>query len=100
MRIACPPLLYSCEFLNFSRSKNVTELATRKAIRELEGSNDTDVSAYKNPESPEYAAMVDAIRKKLNLTPLKFQHLNDLIEAIGLPKEKVCTHCWDNSSYS
>ena len=100
MRIACPPLLYSCEFLNFSRSKNVTELATRKAIRELEGSNDTDVSAYKNPETPEYAAMVDAIRKKLNLTTLKFQHLNDLIEAIGLPKEKVCTHCWDNSSYS
>lgn len=100
MRIACPPLLYSCEFLNFSRSKNVAELATRKAIRELEGSNDTDVSAYKNPESPEYAAMVDAIRKKLNLTTLKFQHLNDLIEAIGLPKEKVCTHCWDNSSYS
>jgi len=100
MRIACPPLLYSCEFLNFSRSKNVAELATRKAIKELVGKSDTDVTAYKNPESPEYAAMVDVIRRKLNLTTLKFQRLDDLVEAIGLPKEKLCTHCWDNSSYS
>lgn len=100
MRIACPPLLYSCEFLNFSRSKNVAELATRKAIKELVGKSDTDVTDYKNPESPEYAAMVDVIRRKLNLTTLKFQRLDDLVEAIGLPKEKLCTHCWDNSSYS
>jgi amidophosphoribosyltransferase len=100
MRIACPPLLYSCEFLNFSRSKNVAELATRKAIKELEGRSNADVTAYQNPESPEYAAMVDEIRQKLNLTTLKFQRLDDLVEAIGLPKEKLCTHCWDNSSYS
>jgi len=100
MRIACPPLLYSCEFLNFSRSKNVAELATRKAIKELVGKSDTDVTAYKNPESAEYAAMVDVIRRKLNLTTLKFQRLDDLVEAIGLPKEKLCTHCWDNSSWS
>jgi amidophosphoribosyltransferase len=100
MRIACPPLLYSCEFLNFSRSKNVAELATRKAIKELEGHNDSDISAYTNPESKEYLAMVGAIRQKLNLTTLKFQRLDDLVEAIGLPKEKLCTHCWDNSSYS
>ncbi len=100
MRIACPPLLYSCEFLNFSRSKNVAELATRKAIKELEGSSDTDVTAFKNPESPQYAAMVDVIRQKINITTLKFQRLDDLVEAIGLPKEKLCTHCWDNSSYS
>lgn len=100
MRIACPPLLYSCEFLNFSRSKNVAELATRKAIKELEGRSIADVTAYQNPESPEYAAMLDEIRQKLNLTTLKFQRLDDLVEAIGLPKEKLCTHCWDNSSYS
>jgi len=100
MRIACPPLLYSCEFLNFSRSKNVAELATRKAIKELEGRSTANVTAYQNPESPEYAAMVEAIRQKLNLTTLKFQRLDDLVEAIGLPKEKMCTHCWDNSSYS
>jgi amidophosphoribosyltransferase len=100
MRIACPPLLYSCEFLNFSRLENVAELATHKAIKELEGVNNADVTAYQNPESPEYAAMVDEIRQKLNLTTLKFQRLDDLVEAIGLPKEKLCTHCWDNSSYS
>lgn len=100
MRIACPPLLYSCEFLNFSRSKNVTELATRKAIFELEGNSDTDIAEYSNPESDKYHAMVDVIRKKLNLTTLRFQRLEDLVDAIGLPKEKVCTHCWDNSSYS
>ncbi len=100
MRIACPPLLYSCEFLKFSRSKNVAELATHKAIKELEGRINADVTAYQNLESPEYAAMVDEIRQKLNLTTLKFQRLDDLVEAIGLPKEKLCTHCWDNSSYS
>jgi amidophosphoribosyltransferase len=100
MRIACPPLLYPCEFLNFSRSKNISELATRKAIFELEGRSDTDITEYNNPESDKYHAMVDNIRKKLNLTTLKFQRLEDLVDAIGLPKEKVCTHCWDNSSYS
>lgn len=100
MRIACPPLLYSCEFLNFSRSKNISELATRKAVRELEGRSDIDITPYNNPDSPEYAAMVDSIRQKLNLSTLIFQRLEDLVEAIGLPKEKLCTHCWDNSSYS
>lgn len=100
MRIACPPLLHSCEFLNFSRSKNITELATRKAIREIEGYSPEDVSRYNNPDTEEYGQMVDVIRKKLNLTTLKFQRLEDLVEAIGLPKEKLCTHCWDKSSYS
>jgi amidophosphoribosyltransferase len=100
MRIACPPLLYSCEFLNFSRSKNISELATRKAIKELEGRNLNHVDRYMDPDSDEYSAMIDVIRKKLNLTTLGFQRLEDLVEAIGLPKEKLCTHCWDNSSYS
>jgi amidophosphoribosyltransferase len=100
MRIACPPLLYSCEFLNFSRSKKISELATRKAIMQLEGEYDVDMTDYNNTESDKYKAMVDIIRKKLNLTTLMFQRLDDLVEAIGLPKEKICTHCWDNSSYS
>jgi amidophosphoribosyltransferase len=100
MRIACPPLLYSCEFLNFSRSKNIAELATRKAIREIEGRTPEDVTRYMDPDSAEYAAMVDVMRQKLNLTTLTFQRLEDLVEAIGLPKDKLCTHCWDNSSYS
>ncbi len=99
MRVACPPLLYSCPFLNFSRSKKVTELATRKAMMKLEGDPETDPSRYQEPESEKYRAMVDKIRESLNLTSLAFQRLDDLVAAIGLPKEKLCTHCWDNSSY-
>lgn len=99
MRIACPPLTYPCEFLNFSRSRKTLELATRTAIRQLEGTEDVDLSKYSDPESDEYKAMVDRICKNLGLTSLKFQKLSDLVEAIGLPKEKLCTHCWDGSSY-
>lgn len=98
MRVACPPLLYPCEFLNFSRSRKITELATRKAITTLEGDHGVDIKRYEDPDSGEHQAMTDIIRKKLNLTTLKFQRINDLVGAIGLPKEKVCTHCWDNSS--
>lgn len=99
MRIACPPLTYPCEFLNFSRSRKTLELATRTAISQLEGTEDVDLSKYSNPESEEYKAMVERIRKNLGLTSLKFQKLDDLVEAIGLPKKKLCTHCWDGSSY-
>ena len=99
MRIACPPLLYPCDFLNFSRSKKAMELATRKAIRSLEGDKETDFRDYKNPDSEKYQAMTETIRKTLNLTSLTFQRIDDLVEAIGLPKEKLCTHCWDNSSH-
>jgi amidophosphoribosyltransferase len=98
MRIACPPLIYPCEFLNFSRSRTTLELATRKAILKLEGHEDVDFSKYANHETEEYARMVEQIKSDLNLTSLKFQKLDDLVEAIGLPKEKLCTHCWDNSS--
>jgi amidophosphoribosyltransferase len=99
MRIACPPLVYPCEYLNFSRSRTTLELAARKAIFELEGKEDSDFSKYANSETQEYAMMVEQIRKDLDLTSLKFQKLDDLVEAIGLPKEKLCTHCWDGSSY-
>ncbi len=99
MRIACPPLIYPCEYLNFSRSRTKLELATRKAIFKLEGTEDVDYKKYANPDTQEYKNMVEQIRKDLGLTSLKFQHLPDLVEAIGLPKEKLCTHCWDSSSY-
>ncbi|HPR33331.1 MAG TPA: amidophosphoribosyltransferase [Prolixibacteraceae bacterium] len=99
MRIACPPLIYPCEFLNFSRSRNTLELASRKAILKLEGKEETDFSKYADPDTQEYANMVEQIRKDLNLTSLKFQKLDDLVDAIGLPKEKLCTHCWDGSSH-
>lgn len=99
MRIACPPLTYPCEFLNFSRSRKTLELATRTAINQLKGTEEVDLEKYSDPESEEYKAMVERIRKNLGLTSLKFQKLNDLVDAIGLPKEKLCTHCWDKSSY-
>ena len=99
MRIACPPLTYPCEFLNFSRSRKTLELATRTAISQLNGTEEVDLKKYSDPETEEYKRMVERIRKNLGLTTLKYQRLMDLVEAIGLPKEKLCTHCWDGSSY-
>ncbi len=98
VRIACPPLIYPCEYLNFSRSRSNLDLATRRAIKELEGSENNNLHEYSNESSDKHAAMVEVIRKNLNLTSLKFQKLDDLVTAIGLPKEKLCTHCWDGSS--
>jgi len=99
MRIACPPLTYPCEFLNFSRSRSNLDLATHKAVEQLEGKVNMDMSEYSDCNNPKYHAMVEQIRKNLDLTTLKFQKLDDLVAAIGLPKEKLCTHCWDGSSY-
>jgi len=99
MRIACPPLTYPCEFLNFSRSRSNLDLATHKVIEQLNGDVNTELKKYSDADHPKYQAMVEQIRKNLNLTTLKFQRLDDLVEAIGLPKEKLCTHCWDGSSY-
>lgn len=99
VRIACPPLTYPCEFLNFSRSRSNMDLATIKAASKLEGTEDVDMKEYSDGNSDKYKAMVEEIRETLDLTSLKFQKLDDLVEAIGLPKEKLCTHCWDGSSY-
>jgi len=95
MRPSCPPLLYGCKFLNFSRSKSELELAARKAIMELEGEDGKNMTEYVKPGSEKHCAMVELIRKRLGLTSLRYQELDDLIEAIGLPKEKLCTYCWD-----
>ncbi|MFX1452579.1 MAG: amidophosphoribosyltransferase [Promethearchaeota archaeon] len=95
MRPACPPLVYSCKFLNFSRSRSELDLAGRWAIKELVGKNIEDPIEYINPESDNYKAMVDVIRKRLRLTTLEYQKLEDLVKAIGLPKERICTYCWD-----
>jgi amidophosphoribosyltransferase len=99
MRIACPPLLYPCRFINFSRSRNEYELITRRYIRGAEGEN-ADISKYVNPDTNEYKAMVEYIRKKLNLSTLAFQTVDDLVSAIGLPKDKVCTYCWTGEDVS
>ncbi len=98
MRIACPPLLFACNYLNFSESRSIMELAGRKAIKQL-GGEEKDLKEYADPDSEKYAAMVHQIKKTLNLDSLRYQRLDDLVKAIGLPKEKLCTHCWDGSSY-
>ena len=98
MRIACPPLTFPCHYLNFSQSRSTLELATRKAIKQLEG-EEKDLEVYSDPSSGKYRAMVEQIAKNLGIDSLMYQDLGDLVEAIGLPKEKLCTHCWDGSSY-
>ena len=95
MRPACPPLVYGCKYLNFSRSRSELDLAARKAIKELEGEEEKDLSEYACPGSGKYCAMIERIRWRLRLTTLKYQDLDDLVAAIGLPKEKLCTYCWD-----
>jgi amidophosphoribosyltransferase len=98
MRPACPPLVYACPFLNFSRSRSEMDLAARKAIRALEGGTEADFAAYATYGSTKYEAMTAWIGRNLGLTSLKYQRLDDLISAIGLPKDKVCTYCWDGVS--
>ena len=116
MRIACPPLIWGCPFINFSASKSELELITRRIIQDFETGNkeatmlaDADTTetqaipeerlkAYATTDSPEYKAMVAEIAKRLNLDSLKFTKLETIIETIGLPKCKVCTHCFDGSS--
>lgn len=99
MRIACPPLIYGCPFIGFTSSKSALELITRRIIRELEGDENKNLEKYATTDSPEYQRMVEVIRKRFGLTSLKFNTVETLIEAIGLPKCKVCTHCFDGSSH-
>jgi amidophosphoribosyltransferase len=99
MRPACPTLIYPCDFLNFSTSRSTLDLAGRKAISQLEVSDDRNLAEYATAGSEKNHAMVDNIRQRLKLTSLRYQKLDDLVAAIGLPKEKLCTHCWDDSSY-
>ena len=100
MRSACPTLIHPCEFLNFSTSRSNLDLAGRKTIHELEGAEDKHLDQYALAGSEKNRRMVEAIGRQLHLTTLKYQTLEDLVHAIGLPKERLCTHCWDGSSYS
>lgn len=97
MRPACPPLTHGCKFLNFSRSKSELDLAARKAIKEIEGVDGKDLDEYSTEGSEKYKGMIKQISQMLKLTTLKYQKLADLVEAIGLPKEKICTYCWDGA---
>jgi len=98
MRIASPPLLYPCEFLNFTQSRTPMELAARRAVKQVNG-DESELKEYSDPDSEKYRKMVDKITENLDLDSLLYQRLDDLVKAIGLPKEKLCTHCWDGSSY-
>jgi len=95
MRPACPPLLFGCKFLNFSRSRSELDLAGRRAVVELEGREPDCLDEYADPDSAKHCAMVDCIRKKLGLTTLQYQRLDDMVKAIGMPMEKCCTYCWN-----
>ena len=99
MRIVCPPLIYACPFIGFTASKGDLELITRRMIQELEGDHTKNLDKYATTDSPEYNRMVEMIRERFGLTSLKFNSVETLIEAIGLPKCKVCTHCFDGGSH-
>ena len=96
IRVGCPPLLYGCKYLNFSRSTSEMELITRRVITRLEGREPDKelLKIYSDPETEQYNAMVEEIRKELHFTSLRYHRLDDMIEATGLPAEKLCTYCW------
>ena len=98
-RISCPPLVYGCPFIGFTSSKSDMELITRQIIRDFEGDDKKNLEKYAQTGSPEYQRMVEEIARRLGLSSLKFAKLEDLINAIGMPKCKVCTHCFDGTSY-
>lgn len=98
IRIACPPLIYACPFIGFTASKSPLELVTRRIIKELEGDENKNLERYATTGSPEYNRMVEIMRERFDFTSLRFNTLETLVESIGLPKCKLCTHCFDGSS--
>lgn len=97
IRPACPPLLFGCKYLNFSRSKSEMELITRRVIRELEGEEVSKevLQEYADPDNPKYQKMVDKICEKLNFTSLRYHRLDDMLETVGIDPDKLCTYCWN-----
>ena len=97
IRTACPPIMYACPYLAFSRSTSDYDLITRRIIRDREGENVSDelLADYANPDSQNYQEMVEEIRKRLNFTTLRFHRLDDMLESIGIPPHKLCTYCWN-----
>ncbi|MBD5464545.1 MAG: amidophosphoribosyltransferase [Lachnospiraceae bacterium] len=97
IRPACPPLLYGCKYLNFSRSNSEMDLIARRVIARLEGDNVSEavLKEYADPESEKYEQMIEEIRKELNFTSLRFNRLDDMLEAVGIEPCKLCTYCWN-----
>lgn len=96
-RISCPPLVYGCPFIGFTSSKSDLELITRRIIQDFEGDDAAKLDQYATTGSPEYQAMVNEIAKRLGLSTLKFSKIEHLVESIGLPKCRICTHCFDGT---
>ena len=99
IRIACPPIVYSCPFIGFTAQKTPLELITRRIIKELEGDENKNLDKYSTAGTPEYEKMVSIICERFGLSSLKFNTIEALVDAIGLPKCKICTHCFDGSSH-
>ena len=98
MRSACPPIMYSCKYLNFSRATSDMDLIARRTVARLEGTEDVSperLDLYCDPDTPEYATMVEEIRKELTFTSLRYHRLDDMLAATGLPSCKLCTYCWN-----
>ena len=96
IRPGCPPLLYGCKYLNFSRSTSDMELITRRVIKKLEGDReDVDLRPYADPKNPQYQEMVHEIGKELNFTSLRYHRLDDMIQSVGIDPSKLCTYCWN-----
>lgn len=99
IRISCPPLIYGCPFIGFTASKTDMELITRRIIKEFEGDDSKNLEKYADSTTPEYKRLVAKIAEHLGMDSLKFNTVEDIVEAIGLPKCKVCTHCFDGTSH-
>ena len=95
IRSACPPIVFGCKFLNFSASRSVMDLAARQAIIELEGKEPESFDSYCDPATEKYNCMLHCIRKRLNFSSLRYQNIHDMIDAIGIGKDKICTYCWN-----
>lgn len=96
VRPACPPIMYGCKYLNFSRSTSEMDLITRRIIQEMTGDyKHVNLTAFSNPDTPEYQDMINRICKQLNFTSLRYHRLDDMIDSVGLDRSKLCTYCWD-----
>ena len=94
VRTGCPPILFGCKYLNFATSKSDLDLIARRVIRDLEGDHNAKMDLYTDPNTPEYANMLEGIRQEMHFTSLKFLRLDDIIAATGLPADRLCTYCW------
>lgn len=97
IRLGSPPILFSCPYIGFSASRSPMELIARRTVHELEGDDAKDLDKYATTDSEQYKNMIECIRRKLNITTLKFNTVEDLIDSIGLPKECVCTYCYNGA---